>query len=643
MSEKTSSKELLQKIRNLEEDLEFYHSLVDNSPDLLYRSDLNGRILSISPSVFDLSGYTVEEAIGMNMAEEVYVDPNERQNFMKELQEKGEVKNFVVQLKRKNGSTWWASTNAHFYKDHSENNLGVEGISRDITELKRKENALRESENRFRLAFHTNSDSINLNRVSDGMYIDINEGFTELTGYEREDVIGKTSLSINIWNDAADREHLIEGLLKTGRVDNMEAQFVKKSGEVSDGLISARILKIHNEDVIQSVTKEITETKQLQKHLLQNQKLEAIGTLAGGIAHDFNNMLGGIFGYAQLILINSKENPKVENYANKIFTAGERAKRLVQQILDFSRQGNLEKSQTDISIIINEVLKLIGASLPSSIEIRQNIRSGLGSVLANPEQIHQVVMNLCINASHAMQKNGGQLDVELNYAKIGIDAVSKFQNLCPEKYLMLTIADTGHGMDNGTISRIFEPFFSTKEKGEGTGMGLATVHGIVKNHGGEVKVFSELGVGTTFQVLLPLTEEYAEESPSLPKSLPKGTESILLVDDEEFLIEVGKDMLEKLGYKAETRSSPLEALNTFQKNPDDYDLIITDLTMPKMTGDKFAKEIKKIRQDIPIILCTGLCPESDVDQSRETGINCVLVKPLTIQELAETVRKVLDN
>ena len=503
MTDKNTDYELNQKIEIQERELSVYRSLVENSPDLFYRTDMNGLISFISPSVLRLSGYTVEEAVGMNMAEEVYLVPEERRTFLNVLKETGKVDNFVARLKRKDGSIWWASTNAHFCKDQEGNITGIEGITRDISELVEKEKALEESEERFRVAFHTNPDSINLNRVSDGLYFDINEGFTELTGYTREDVIGRTSLEINIWKNPEDRQRLVDLLLSAGRVVNMEAQFVKKNGEIADGLMSARIIKINNEDYIQSVTKEITETKQLQQQILQYQKLEALGTLAGGIAHDFKNLIGAIINYAQLILLHSGDNQKINNFANKLITAGDQATRLVHQILDFSHQGNLKKSPTDIGQIVIEALKLIKVSIPSSIAIKHSIDSTAFTAMANSDQIHQVIMNLCLNASQAIDGNGGEIDVKLADFQIEEKTQNDFQNLAPGKYLSLTVSDSGHGMDHATMARIFEPFFTTKKKGIGTGMGLATVHGIIKNHRGDIRVTSDVGKGTTFQVLLP--------------------------------------------------------------------------------------------------------------------------------------------
>jgi len=314
MTDQPTYGELLKKVEDLERSIDTYRALVNNTQDLFYRTDFEGRISYVSPSVFKLSGYTVEEAVGMRMAEEIYLFPEERKAFIAKLEQEGSVSNFEAQLKRKDGSIWWAATNAHFYKDR-DGNIGIEGISRDITERKTAENSLRTVEERFRLTFQTSPDAINLNRLSDGMYIDINQGFTGLTGYTREDVTGKTSADINIWKNPEDRKRLVEGLLKTGFVKNLEARFVRKNGEVGIGLMSARILEINNENIILSVTRDITEIRQaeathriLEKQLQQAQKLEAIGRLAGGVAHDLNNLLSPILGYSEMLLFDTTAN-----------------------------------------------------------------------------------------------------------------------------------------------------------------------------------------------------------------------------------------------------------------------------------------------------------------------------------------------
>jgi len=328
---------------------------------------------------------------------------------------------------------------------------------------------------------------------------------------------------------------------------------------------------------------------------------------------------------------------------DKVFKASERARDLVKQILAFSRQGGEEIKPVQIHLIVNEILKLLRPTLPTTIEIRQNITS-TGTVMADPTQIHQVIMNLCTNAYHAMQEKGGVLEVSLTDVELDSDYTAKHLDTHPGPYLKLTVSDTGHGMEKKVLNRIFDPYYTTKEKTGGTGMGLAVVHGIVKSHGGVISVYSEPGKGSTFNVFLPRTESaegVVEPEEIIP--LPTGKERILFIDDEPFIVDIGKGMLEHLGYTVVTRTSPIEALEAFKAQPDKFDLVITDMTMPKMTGDELAKELMAIRPDIPIILCTGFSELINEEKAKAMGIRAFVMKPVVQREMANAVRKALDS
>jgi CheY-like chemotaxis protein len=370
--------------------------------------------------------------------------------------------------------------------------------------------------------------------------------------------------------------------------------------------------------------------------------MEAIGTLAGGIAHDFNNILGAILGYAQLAELDLPENHRSREFIKQILSASERAKSLVGQILAFSRQSKLEKIPMDIGVVVKEVLKLLRASLPANIEIRQTINKRFCTVMADQTQIHQVMMNLGTNALHAMEQNGGLLEVVLDQIEFNVEDVAAYHDLKAGKYLKLSVTDTGKGMDAATLARIFEPYFTTKDVGEGTGLGLSTVHGIIENHGGTIQVQSEPGVGTSFDLFFPCLEIEADREAKVSKQLVAGTERILFVDDEKVLIDIGEKMLTKLGYKVDCRTSPYEALETFKRRPEKYDLVITDMSMPKMTGDRLAEEIIKIRPDMPIIICTGFSNMINLEKAPQKGIRDCLMKPIAIDELSKSIRSVLD-
>lgn len=385
------------------------------------------------------------------------------------------------------------------------------------------------------------------------------------------------------------------------------------------------------------------EREKLEVKLHQSQKMEAIGTLAGGIAHDFNNILSAIMGYSELARMDIPETHAVQRHLDQVLKAGRRAKNLVQQILVFGRQADQERQPVKTAPIITEALEFMRATMPTTIELKQQIESDLGTVLADPTQIHQVLMNLCINASHAMGDKWGMLEIKA--AKVELDAYSSLQvaGLEPGTYQELTVSDTGHGMEPETLKRIFDPFFTTKEKGEGTGMGLSVVHGIVKSHGGTISAYSEPGVGTIFKVYLPLLEHEVEDETMAAGPPPRGTEHILLVDDEEILADVGREMLEHLGYRVTSQTSSLDALETFRAQPDRFDLVITDLTMPKMTGDELAREIMSIRADIPVILCTGFSESVSEENAKAIGIKKFVMKPFALYGLAKAIRTVLDK
>ena len=388
-------------------------------------------------------------------------------------------------------------------------------------------------------------------------------------------------------------------------------------------------------------TRDSTSRKKLEEQLQQAQKMEAIGTLAGGIAHDFNNILGAIMGYTEMLAWDLPDSADLHKKVQQILKASDRAKELVHQILSFSRQHDQERKPVQIHLIIKEALKLLKASLPSTIEIRQQVSARRSTVLANPTQIHQVLMNLCTNAHHAMRETGGVLTVKLYTAEISADQALQY-DLGEGHYLVLAVADTGHGMSVTTKERIFDPYFTTKKKGEGTGLGLSVIHGIMKAHDGAIVAESEIGQGSTFTTFFPMTEDKEDKVPQPADPLPTGRERILFVDDEPVLVEIGGQMLQHLGYAVECVSDSVEALRIFQAAPGDFDLIITDMTMPHMTGDVLAREILKVKPDLPIIMATGFSELMTEEKAKRAGITDFLMKPLVVRELANVNRRVLD-
>jgi len=381
------------------------------------------------------------------------------------------------------------------------------------------------------------------------------------------------------------------------------------------------------------------EKKRVEEQFLQSQKMEAIGTLAGGIAHDFNNILTSIIGYSDLAKMLVSKDDDVMSHLDKIWLSGNRAKALVKQIVTVARRQEQEQRPIQLGYIVNEALKLLRAALPSTIEIKEIIPKNAGIIHADPTQMHQVMMNLCTNAGHAMSEKGGTLEVTLENVSI----TEPEMDLKPGPYLRLTVRDTGDGIKPEVTARIFEPYFTTKEKGEGTGLGLSVVHGIVVTHGGAIMVDSKPGEGSTFHVYLPRTEEAEEIAEAKTEEpIPTGSERILFVDDEPMLLEMVGQMLGQLGYQFVTANGSFEALELFRKDPDRFDLVITDMTMPKMTGIELARELLNTRPHTPIILCSGSIDQALREKARAAGIREFLAKPMSIRAIAVTVKKVLN-
>ncbi len=520
----------------------------------------------------------------------------------------------------------------------------------DALENKKTRQALQESEERLRTVYETFPDPVTIIQAEDGRCIDVNSAFTRVTGWSATEVIGKTAAELDIWEDPAERQKLVDGIAEKGKIDNLEARFRLKDGRTITALISAVLIRLNDRPLILTITRDISELKsaqqereQLKTQLIQAQKMEAIGTLAGGIAHDFNNILGAIIGYAEMALYDTRQDSMEHYNIDQVLKAGHRAKDLVKQILAFSRKSEQNKQIISLTPVIKEALNLLRASLPTTIEIRQQIESNLDAIYADPTQIHQVMMNLCTNAGHAMADTAGILSVSLQNLDLTAKAAAMYPDLSTGPYVKLSICDTGHGMDAATMDRIFDPYFTTKAQDKGTGMGLAVVHGIVKGHGGSIRVDSTPGKGSRFDILFPIMEKQTVSETEELKALPTGKECILLVDDEDSLIDLGKNMLIKLGYRVEAWTRPIEALDAFRADPHKFDLVISDMTMPNMTGDILATELRQIRDDIPIIICTGYSERINEQRAEELGLQGLIMKPFTIRRLAKTVREAMDG
>ncbi|MEN6321756.1 MAG: PAS domain S-box protein [Syntrophaceae bacterium] len=475
----------------------------------------------------------------------------------------------------------------------------------------------------------------------------INPAFERISGYDRNEIIARHTRFLksnkhdeNFFKNI--RETLRGGNIWSGRLMNTRKDGALYEAEVTASPVRDGLGKIIN---YVGIHRDITHEMKLEKELRQAQKMEAIGTLAGGIAHDFNNILMAIIGYTEMAQTKILVGSTIRHYLDQVLKAATRAKDLVKQILTFSRRTEQTREPISVAPIVKEVLKLMRSSLPSTIDIHQDITipPDKSIVMADPTQIHQVLMNLCTNAAYAMRITGGILSVGLSEIEVDALFVSRHPDLKPGHYILLTVSDRGHGMDMAVLERIFDPYFTTKGVGEGAGLGLSVVQGIVKNYGGAIHVYSEPGKGTTFHVYLPKVEESTKPEAVNSGALPTGCERILFIDDEKALVELGKEMLEFLGYTVSATTDSIEALEIFRTRPDDFDLVITDMTMPGLIGIDLSKECMKVRPHIPIILCTGFSDLIDEKQAAESGIQAFVMKPYVITNLANTIRKVLEK
>jgi PAS domain S-box-containing protein len=503
---------------------------------------------------------------------------------------------------------------------------------------------LKASEEKYRILSENSQDGIAI--MADGCHLYANPKYQELTGYDLQELQTTQFEALRSKPLAAvptdDDCRSFYELRPTA--DPYETQLISKTGIAFDVEVASSPIGDGEKQVMMVCLRDITDRKQLERQLWQSQKLEALGTLAGGIAHDFNNILAAISGFCELSLFSCAEKSPIESHLQKIFQASQRAKELIQQILTFSRGGEQELQPVRINPLVKECLQLLRSSLPASIDIRYQSDIHTECVMANPTQMHQVIMNLSTNAAHAMRGKGGVLSVTLGRVHVDAEVGAHDMELVPGNYARLAVSDTGHGMTAEIRQNIFDPYFSTKKKGEGTGLGLAVVHGIVKSHGGRITVQSEPGSGSTFAVYVPLAE--AETVLSAEQTHPAagaGSETVMLVDDEPAIVEIGKAGLHRYGYAVIGLTDSLEALELFRKYPSSFDIVITDMTMPHLPGDLLAQQILQIRPGIPIIICSGYSDVTNEEKAEAIGVKGFLVKPLIIEDLASTVRRLLDE
>ncbi|MGE5844188.1 MAG: PAS domain S-box protein, partial [Syntrophaceae bacterium] len=766
---------------------ERYRAIFENSLVGIFLSTPEGRYIRVNPAFAKMYGYeSPEDAISSitDIGTQVFVDAEERKRCLAILRDTGTLARFETRTRRKDGSIIWTVINSRIVRDPKGRTLYIEGVIEDITERKTAVEALRASEERFIKVFQSNPIPMTIATIDEGRLIDVNERAIELSGYSREEMVGRTSIEIGLWAYPDERDRLIAQLLETGLLRDGLAHFRTKAGKVAPALWSADRVRLGENEVILTtihdispqveaqemlrqseekyrllaenvtdviwtadlnlaltyvspsservfgwspsewmslplrdfllpasletvsrlrheeiddagpigsegprvitaelelyrkdgstgwyevsshvirddegrplsligVTRDIAERKdaeeqkaRLEQQLRQAQKMEAVGTLAGGIAHDFNNILFAVIGYAELCLQDIADEESRWNLT-QILSACSRAKALVNQILAFSRQVEQERRPLDVVPLAKEAVKFLRSSLPATIDLSLDTRVTNGVILGDATQIHQVLMNLCTNAAHAMRASGGRLRILIDNAAPPVGLLPDgTDGIRPEGFLHLGVSDTGQGIEPAQLNRIFDPFFTTKAPGEGTALGLSVVYGIVKSLGGTIGVSSTPGRGSTFDIYLPSVAARGKEPERPVEPIPRGTESVLFVDDEGHLVEVMGQVLSALGYRVTTVRESRNALRMFRENPDGFDLVITDMTMPDMTGAELAREILRLRPDTPIILCTGYSELIGEEEALKMGIRRFLMKPLFMGDVAREIRAVLAD
>jgi PAS domain S-box-containing protein len=631
--------------------------IIDFLPDATFAIDLDGKVIAWNRAIEEMTGVKAERMLGRGhheyalpfygirrtvLIDLVFTSDEETKSKYHFIKKEGDIlwAEGDVPVKGEEPRVLWGK--ARPLHDSEGNIVGAIETLRDITERKLAE------EERMRLATA-------IEQSAEGMFITdtnwiiqyTNPAFQRVAGYGKYEIIGQhTRILKSDRHDGAFygkiRDTLVQGKVWSGRLTNK-----KKDGTFYEADVTASPVRDNSGLIINyvGIHRDITHEARLESKLRQAQKMEAIGTLAGGIAHDFNNILGAIIGFSEMALSKVDQGSPLRRNMEMVLDAGYRAADLVKQILTFSRQTEQERRPIRIGLTVKEALKLLRSSLPTTIEIRQELEFSprKDMVLADSTQIHQVLMNLCTNAAHAMRAKGGVLSVRVWDTVTDASLVSRHPDLREGPYVVLTVSDTGHGIDPAIMERIFDPYFTTKGIGEGTGIGLAVVQGIVRSYGGAITVYSEPGKGTTFNVYLPGIQEETVPEAVAHEVLPTGSERILFVDDERSLTELGEEMLESLGYKVTAMTGSVEALEVFRAQPEAFDLVITDMTMPHLTGKDLAKELMAIREDIPIILCTGFSELINGKQCKDAGIREFIMKPYVTSNVANVIRKVLEQ
>jgi len=523
----------------------------------------------------------------------------------------------------------------------------VDSLLYNIKKNNDTEKAIKESESKFRSLFYETKIPMLLIDPADGDILDANNFACEYYGYPYTRIINLNLSDINIIGKEEIKEEM-ESALKL-RKTSFYFRHRMADGGIRDVQVYCSPVRMNRQTYLFSIVVDVTEKMEMEKRLRQAQKMESVGTLAGGIAHDFNNILFPLIGHAELLKADlPADDTNARESLDEIMGAAFRARELIQQILTFSRRDDQAEDAhpLKLQLVVKECLKLLRSSIPRTIRIEQHVDPGCGKVMANPTGIHQILMNLATNAFQAMEESGGTLNVNLRQVTLD-DSYSDLLSLKKGSYACLAVSDTGPGIEKQVVDKIFDPYFTTKERDKGTGLGLSVVHGLVQGMKGDITVYTEPGEGTEFHVYIPVAEKHSKDMPETQddeeEAVPCGNERILLVDDEQPVAEIATRQLERLGYTVTKETSSQRALDAFEQNPERFDLLMSDLSMPEMNGIKLAGRMKELKPELPVIICTGFTDRITDETIRKIGIDGYILKPFIKRELAQTMRRVLDG
>jgi PAS domain S-box-containing protein len=612
-----------------------YRLLFERSLAGMIRTTLDGKVLDCNDACARMFGYASREELIASTVTNRCFHLEDQDAFIARLKDEKSLTNYEHCLRRKDGSPVWLLGSAHLVEGEDGAPAVNEETLIDITER-------RKAEEIFRTAFNANPEPITIATIAEGRYIDVNESFLRVTGHRREEVIGRTSLELEFWKSPEDRARLIEMLWEQNSVRDLEITYRTKSGEERIALDSADVIEIAGQECVIAILRDITEKKFLEKQLRQTQKMEAVGQLSGGIAHDFNNLLGVIIGYSEILEQRLPQDHPLRKECGQIKKAGQSAASLTRQLLAFSRQQVLEPKVLDLNAIVLQVEKMLRRLIGEDIDLRATFGPALGCIKADQSQIEQVIINLAVNARDAMPQ-GGKLMIETSNVDLDEDYARRHPPQQPGPYVQLTVADTGMGMDAETQSRIFEPFFTTKELGKGTGLGLSTVYGVVRQSGGHIWVYSELGQGTSFKIYLPRVGKAAladNPAPGLALS-SRGTGTILLVEDEDALRELTRSLLEGDGYTVLEAERPDKAIEIALGHRGPIHLMLTDMVMPGMNGRVLAANLAAMRPTMKVVYMSGYTGFTHPGLA-DSGAT-LLSKPFTRDALLRKLHEVLES